>query len=327
MTKKLKTEQGSGIVLTSSGRRLIDESSKETNMPKLRRIAWCVALIAAVGSLGSMGYAAEREPDVRFVPTPQDVVMEMLRMARVTRDDVVYDLGCGDGRIVITAAKVFGARGTGVDIDPARIRESNENAKKAGVADRVRFLQKDLFEINLSEATVVSLYLLPELNLKLRPKLFRELRPGTRVVSHEFDMGDWKPDNQGRLHNMKVYYYPKDPITKDLDYYYWVIPAQVAGDWEWTVAGSKSKRNYALRLVQRFQEIEAHVSVTGRQILAEDAHLVGTRLGFTLRDTIDGQRALMRFYGAVEGNAIQGTVEVQGGPFSGNHPWTARRRP
>lgn len=296
-------------------------------MVKLRRMAWCVALIVTVGNIWATGYAQERQPDVHFVPTPQEVVVEMLRMARVTQDDVVYDLGCGDGRIVITAAKMFGARGVGVDLDPVRIKESNENAIKAGVTNRVKFFQQDLFEINLSEATVVSLYLLSELNLKLRPKLFRELKPGTRVVSHEFDMDDWKPDNQGTLPNMKVYYQPTTPSTKDLDFYYWVIPADVAGDWEWTVAGSKGGRNYSLRLLQKFQEINGHVNASGRGIPIEDAHLVGNRLGFTVKDTIDGQGVVMRFYGAIDRNTIQGNAEIQGGPFSGNHPWTARRRP
>jgi len=296
-------------------------------MVKLRRVAWCVALIVTVANMWATGYAQERQPDVHFVPTPQEVVVEMLRMARVTKDDVVYDLGCGDGRVVITAAKMFGARGVGVDLDPVRVKESNENAIKAGVIDRVKFFQQDLFEINLSEATVVSLYLLSELNLRLRPKLFRELKPGTRVVSHEFDMDDWKPDNHGRLHNMKVYYQPKNPITKDLDFYYWVIPADVAGDWEWTVGEPKGGRDYSLRLIQKFQEISGHVNTTGRQIPVEDAHLVGNRMGFTVKDNINGQGVVMRFYGAVDRNTIQGNVEVQGGPFSGNHPWTTRRRP
>ena len=294
-------------------------------MAKLRRMAWCIALIVTVGNIWATGYAQEREPDVHFVPTPQEVVMEMLQMARVTKDDVLYDLGCGDGRIVITAAKVYGARGVGVDIDPVRIKESNENAIKAGVADRVKFIQHDLFEINLSEATVVSLYLLSELNLRLRPKLFRELRPGTRIVSHEFDMDDWKPDNMGTVPNMKVYYQPNIPNTKDLNYYYWVIPADVAGDWEWTVAGSKGGRNYSLRLIQKFQEINGHVNAREQGPAIEDAHLVGTRLGFTVRDNINGQQVVMRFYGAIDRNTIRGNVEIQGGPFSGNHPWTARR--
>ena len=132
--------------------------------------------------------------DVPYVPTPQNVVDEMLMLANVTKNDVVYDLGSGDGRLVITAVKKFGAkRGFGVDIDPERIAESNANAKQAGVTDRVQFAAQDLFQTDFKEATVVTLYLLPEVNLKLRPKLLSDLRPGTRVVSHAFDMGDWTP--------------------------------------------------------------------------------------------------------------------------------------
>ena len=136
---------------------------------------------------------AKAKLDVPYVPTPEAVVEMMLRMAKVGKDDFLYDLGCGDGRIVITAARKYEARGVGYDIDPQRIKESDENARRAGVTDRVRFVQGDLFEADLSGATVVTLYLLPEVNLKLRPKLLRELKPGTRVVSHNYDMGDWDP--------------------------------------------------------------------------------------------------------------------------------------
>src|SRR5688572_24358088 len=130
--------------------------------------------------------------DVPFVPTLPEIVDEMLRLANVGRDDVVYDLGCGDGRLVIAAVKKFGAKlGVGVDIDPQRIKESSENARAAGVANRVKFIEQDLFKTDISEATVVMLYLLPEVNLRLGPKLWAELRPGTRVVSNSFDMGDW----------------------------------------------------------------------------------------------------------------------------------------
>ena len=136
----------------------------------------------------------QREPDVVYVPTPQEVVDKMLALAKVTKNDVIYDLGSGDGRIPITAAQKFGTKGVGIDINPERIQEANANAQKAGVTDRVKFLNQDLFSSNFSEATVVTLYLLPELNVKLRPQLFKQLKPGTRVVSHDFDMGDWKPD-------------------------------------------------------------------------------------------------------------------------------------
>jgi tRNA G37 N-methylase Trm5 len=143
--------------------------------------------------------ARTQVPDVIYVPTPYEVVDEMLRLANVKKGDVLYDLGSGDGRIPVTAAKKFGIRAVGVDIDPQRIEEAKENAKKNGVARLVEFRNEDLFRTRFSEATVVTLYLLPDLNVKLRPRLLAELKPGTRVVSHQFDMGTWKPDKKVEL--------------------------------------------------------------------------------------------------------------------------------
>lgn len=150
-----------------------------------------------------------RPPDVIFVPTPPEVVKAMLEVAAVGKNDIVYDLGSGDGRIPIAAVKDFGAlRAVGIDIDAQRIREANDNLKAAGVGDRVRFLNQDLFATNISEATVVTLYLLPSLNLKLLPKLKAELRPGTRIVSHSFDMGaEWKPEKTLTVDNRTVYFW------------------------------------------------------------------------------------------------------------------------
>jgi SAM-dependent methyltransferase len=150
-------------------------------------------------------------PDVVFVPTPPAVVHAMLEVARVTPQDLVVDLGSGDGRIVIAAAKDFGARAIGIEIDAELIEQARENARRAGVADRVQFLQQNLFEADISRATVVTLYLMPMLNLKLRPRLLRSLEPGTRVVSHAFDMGDWKPDTELAVEGRHVYF--------------WVVPA------------------------------------------------------------------------------------------------------
>jgi ribosomal protein L11 methylase PrmA len=144
-------------------------------------------------------------PDVIYVPTPQEVVDGMLKLARVGRNDVVYDLGCGDGRIVVTAARDFGARAVGIDIDPIRIREAAENIRVAGVGDRVKLIEGDLFATDIGEATVVTLYLLSRLNLKLRPKLLKELRPGTRIVSHAFDMDDWKPQRTDSIGSSTIH--------------------------------------------------------------------------------------------------------------------------
>ncbi|HET9252015.1 MAG TPA: methyltransferase domain-containing protein [Candidatus Eisenbacteria bacterium] len=158
-----------------------------------------------------------RTPDVIYVPTPPDVVDAMLKVAKVGPDDVLYDLGSGDGRIVIAAAQSYGVkRGVGIDIDPKRITEANQNAKKAGVTDRVSFRNEDLFEVDFSEATVVTLYLLPELNLKLRPKLWEALEPGTRVVSHAFDMGDWEPEQRLDIDGRKVFLWtiPAKPVSR-----------------------------------------------------------------------------------------------------------------
>jgi SAM-dependent methyltransferase len=154
-----------------------------------------------------------RRPDVIYVPTPRTVVEEMLRLADVQADDLVYDLGSGDGRIVIAAARDRGAHGVGIDIDPRRVREATENAKLAGVSDRVEFRQQDLFETDFSDATVVTLYLLPDLNLKLRPKILQELKPGTRIVSHSFDMGDWQPEQVVEVDGRTIYYWtvPENP--------------------------------------------------------------------------------------------------------------------
>ncbi len=157
-----------------------------------------------------------RAPDVAYEPTATEVVHAMLSLAKVTADDVVYDLGCGDGRIVITAARHFGARGVGVDIDPLRIAESRENARQAGVTDRVLFLNEDLFLTDMGDATVVTLFLSQEVNLSLRPKLQRELKPGTRIVSHWHHMGSWKPQETVRVRS----------DGRDHPIYLWTIPAR-----------------------------------------------------------------------------------------------------
>lgn len=149
-----------------------------------------------------------RAPDVMFVPTPNEVVDAMLTVAKVGKGDVLYDLGSGDGRIPITAAQKYGiARGVGIDINPDRVKEANENGAKAGVGERVSFVNADLFESNFSDATVITLYLLPALNLKLLPKLLKELKPGTRIVSHAFDMGSWKPEQALNVGGRSVYFW------------------------------------------------------------------------------------------------------------------------
>jgi tRNA G37 N-methylase Trm5 len=178
------------------------------NAPALPPRRQFLSATLAAGALLALPRAlrADALPTVPYVPTPDEVVDKMLTMAKVNRNDVVYDLGCGDGRIVITAAKKYGARGVGIDLNPERIKEANENLKKAGVGDRVKFMVGDLFEADFSEATVVTLYLLPQVNQALRPQLWRQLKAGTRVVSHAFDMGaEWPPQRTETVDGRTVY--------------------------------------------------------------------------------------------------------------------------
>lgn len=173
----------------------------------------CLALAPLVVLLAGPAAAQKRSPDVPYVPTPQQVVDKMLELARPRSSDFLMDLGSGDGRIVITAARKYRCRGVGIDINPERIREAVANARKAGVSHLVRFQEQDLFQADLSKATVVTLYLLPEVNMKLRPKLWKELKPGTRIVSHSFDMGDWKPEKTVEIDWRTIYFWtvPKNP--------------------------------------------------------------------------------------------------------------------
>lgn len=178
------------------------------------------ALLGALTVFASVAQANEREPDVNYIPTPQDVVDDMLRLVDLRSGDVLYDLGSGDGRIPITAARRYGIRAVGIDIDPLRIDEAEANARAQGVAHLVAFRQEDLFKADFSDATVVTLYLFPDLNLKLRPRLLATLRPGTRIVSHRFDMGDWRPDKTLTIGDTVVYFWtipqPTSPAPRTL---------------------------------------------------------------------------------------------------------------
>jgi len=250
--------------------------------------------------------------DVPYEPSSEDVVRTMLEIANVGKDDIVYDLGCGDGRIVIAAAQKTEARGVGVDLDPERIKESQENARRVNVADRVKFYQSDLFQTEISEATVVMLYLYPEVNLKLRPKLFRELKPGTRVVSHSHDMGTWEPDQTKTVPNGHRVHF-------------WTIPANVTGTWEWEMPGEKER--YVFRLNQQFQKISGTLQVGSYEVPVKDLELRGDRVQFKIERFLKGQVNTWFFSGHLQGHFLEGTVKGMIADPQGKQIWKATRDP
>ena len=275
----------------------------------------------------------QKRPEVPFVPTPDNVVAAMLEMAGVDKDDVLYDLGCGDGRIVITAAKELGCRGVGIDIDLTRIQESRINASNAGVSDSVEFFQMDLFEADISQATVVTLYLLSKVNLRLRPKLFRELRPGTRVVSHDFSMGEWKPEKSSVIEE-KVDYVPFQDTRFIDDYwnnhtlYFWIIPANVSGIWKWTMPTLSGKVPYSLTIDQNFQELKGKAYHGSASIPLEirNGKINGDRLEFTLERKGQGHTDKMHFEGIVKNHNMVGFVRIEG-KSDFEEKWQAKRDP
>ena len=252
--------------------------------------------------------------DVPFVPTPYVVIDEMLRLAKVTSQDFVMDLGSGDGRVLITAAKKFGARGLGVELNEQLIHESRAAAEQAGVADRVRFLQQDLFKTDLSPATVITMYLLPGVMMRLRPALLG-LKPGTRLVSHDFRLDDWNPDVTTQIRK---------------NTFLWIVPAKVAGKWQMNLAlpGGAGPSTITLELRQKFQEIDGHAQFDGRHAQIWEPRLSGERLSFVIVDDRDRDRdaeASLYFEGRVAGNVIEGSIRRDVGSMQTVQAWRALR--
>jgi hypothetical protein len=263
---------------------------------------WFLILGFILFSLVNIGLNAQQR-DVPCVPTPDDVVEKMLEIANVGPGDYVIDLGSGDGRIVIAAAKK-GAFAHGVDIDPQRIREAKANARQAGVEDKVVFVEGNIFETDISAASVITMYLLSTVNLKLRPTLLETLQPGTRVVSHSFDMSDWSPDNEYNVDYRNVYY--------------WVIPATVNGTWNWNVNGKK----FTMDVSQKFQQLNLALKSGNAKLNIGESMLSGDRISFTANNPSNSEKYV--FSGRIEDDQITGFVQIHNGSESSVEKWAAR---
>ena len=280
------------------------------------RTLW-MGLAATAALLCAPTFAQEGRGDVVYVPTPQVVVDEMLRMAKVGPNDYLIDLGSGDGRFVITAAQKD-ARAFGVDLDTHLLRIARENAKKAGVPEQATFIEQNLFETDLSKATVVSTYLLPQMNLKLRPKIL-QLKPGTRVVAHDYHMGAWYPDDQ------KDIIVPEKKVgTPGISYVYlWYVPAQVAGKWRADVNVAGKSVPYELAFEQSFQILEGNMR-SGNDSTLVRGRLNGDAISFIAQPKGSPGNQRHEFTGRVNGDTIDGTVKIGEGNAVREAKWTAK---
>ena len=276
------------------------------------------ALVAAIAAPANLAAQEQfKELDTPYVPTPQVVVNRMLELAKVKPGETVIDLGSGDGRIMITAAQEYGARGFGVEIDPYLVQSSNEEAQRVGVADRIKFLKQDLFTTDFHEADVLTLYLMPDVNMALRPKILAELRPGTRVVSHDYGMGVWRPDVQETV--------PAPDKTvgvrKESTLYLWVVPAKVAGAWDLEIRLGKKARRYPLALEQHYQRVSGSVTGAGKKDAAVEGRVNGEEFRLELpRGVIS--REPVELVGRAEDDMLKGTVRRKSREIA---TWSARR--
>ena len=256
---------------------------------------------------------------VPFVVTPREIVERMLRMAEVGKDDFLIDLGSGDGRIVIGAAQ-RGAKGLGVDIDPSLVRLATENAQKAGVAARARFETRDIFDTDLSRASVVAFYLLPEFNAKLLPRLLA-LKPGTRIVSHDGGIGDWPPDERLEMRAPEKAVGVGGVSRVDL----WIVPADARGRWHAEVPQHGGR--WSFDIGQRFQELDIKVGSDGRDLFVRTSRLRGTEIKMVVTGIVGGRAWNHLFEGDIEGGRITGHLRISDGNQTRTYPWTATRAP
>jgi SAM-dependent methyltransferase len=282
----------------------MEASMTRSDFHPWRRLLLVLAFLPACALAQTQAAKEEFQPevgqagkDVIWVPTPEPIVERMLQMAQVGPNDFVVDLGSGDGRTVIAAAKDFHANSLGVEYNPDMVALSRRNAAQANVAKKAKFIEGDIFVVDFSRATVVSLYLLPDLNLRLQPRLL-EMKPGTRLVSHQFTMGEWQPDETSSFDNRAAYY--------------WVVPAKVEGNWRLSYRTQAGRTEQKLNLTQKFQMVEGGIVMPdSRRLGLRDVWLRGDRFSFTL---VDDRGVLREFSGRVQGDTMDGSVKVAGKP-------------
>lgn len=286
-----------------------------TRLPLLKGFLASLFVAACIMAVFADAEQPDRPLDVPYEPTHPKVVDAMLKLGKAGPEDIHYDLGCGDGRIVIMATKKYKVKHAyGVDINKQRLREAAERAEFMGVADKITFINDDIFKTDFSKASLITAYLLDHINLKLRPMLFAQLRPGSRVVTHEFHMHDWRPDKIG-----------KHPYARGERISLWIIPAPIGGDWSWKTASKIGSVDSTMKVSQVFQDIAGTVTYgTGAATAIRNPLVEGKSISFTTNAIVGGKAVSIKYQGTVNGDTITGN-QVWSGADTGTYPWQAKR--